>query len=147
MLTPITPATLLHAERRPLPSPALAPGNFRRSMAAVCTAEVRHREADFVRAATRAGFTYDRYLDPACVEIGQFAHECHAGAALNWLAHLQTHESMRERTFRGYREWSIGEKRQWLGRRRHLWSGFLRQVRRYRAARAAIDAPTMREAA
>lgn len=140
-------ADLIRRARQPLPSHALTGGNFRRYIAAVCQAEVAHREADFVRAANRVGFSYDRYLDPACVEIGQFAHECHAGAALNWLAHLQTHESMRERTFRGYREWSIGEKRQWLGRRRHLWSGFLRQVRRYRAARAAIDAPTMREAA
>ena len=140
-------ADLIRRERRPLPSHELTGVNFRRYIAAVCQAEVQHREADFIRAANRIGWSYDRYLDPACIETGEFAHECHAGAALNWLSHLQTLESMRERTFRGFREWSAAEKRQWLERRRYLWSGVLRQWRRYREARAEIDRPAMKEAA
>jgi len=142
-----TVADLIRAERRPLPSHSLDAVNYRCWAAAVLAAEVRHRSDDFTRAATKVGAHFDRYLEPACVETGQLAHECHAGAALNWLIHLQAHESMRTRTYRGFREWSPAEQRQWLERRRYLWSGFLRQVKRYRDARALVDRPVMREAA
>lgn len=134
-------AQAIRRERRPLPSHELAGQPYRRHFAAVCQAEVDHRRDDFWRAALKVPVLVDRYSDPDCHEMGQFAHEMHAGAALNWLSHLQAHESRLQGDW-PYVKWSDpAERAAWLADRRPLWAGFLRQVERYREARRAIDAP------
>ena len=136
-------AELVAMRRRPLPSHAIEGGNFRRWAVAVCHAEVKHREADYDRVERLLGITTDRWAEPACIEIGQFPHEAHAGAALLWLSHLQTHESDRRAAWDclPFDLWSANRREGWMIRRRELWAGFVRQVERYRAARVAIDAP------
>lgn len=85
--------------------------------------------------------TFDRNEDPRCEERGQYPHEARAGVALVWLSHLQTHESEKRSPFdaRPWRLWSPAARKAWLGRRRYLWTGFLKAVRAYRDARAPID--------
>lgn len=131
----------IRRERLPLGSHDLAGVSVRAWAAAVCGAEVAHRDADFTRAVTSLGISVDRYGDPDCVEIGQFPHEAYAAAAMNWLSHLRAHESLRGRSFRGFRSWSAAERQEWINRRRYLWAGALRQIKRYREARAAINQP------
>ncbi len=107
----------LHAairrERRPLPPHAFDGGNYRRRAAAVCSVEARHA-----------------------------ADETHAFAALSWLSHLQAHESDRRGPWAAIRwnSWDEGQRRDWFARRRYLWSGFVRQVERYREARRRLAA-------
>lgn len=140
---------LIHRKRRPLPSHDLDAENYRAWAAAVCQAEVNHRRSDFWRACDAVGVTFDDWAEPDCVEIGQFPHEAHAAAALNWLAHLQTHDSDRRGPWARVRwaTWTRAEKAAWIGRRRYLVHGFLRCVRRYRELRAEIDRPALRRAA
>lgn len=144
-------AELIRRERLPLPTHELDGVNYRTWAVAVCGAEVKHRAADFQRAADTHGLLFDRFAEPDCEQIGQFPHEAHAGAALVWLSHLQAAESERRAPMDclPWDKWSAKRKADWLARRRKLWAGFVRQVERYRAARVAIDAPvvTVREAA
>lgn len=136
-------AELVAMRRRPLPSHAIEGGNFRRWAVAVCHAEVKHREADYDRVERLLGITTDRWAFPNDPERGQFPHEAHAGAALLWLSHLQTHESDRRAAWDclPFDLWTKKRRADWLTKRRELWAGFVRQVERYRAARVAIDAP------
>lgn len=149
----LSPAEAIRRERQPLPAHDLDAVNYRTWAAAVCQAEVAHRDRDWSRAvhALNLHLCFDRFREPYCVEVGQFSHECHAGAALNWLSHLQTHDSKRRGPWSDWGIYSREEKVEWLNRRRHLVHGFLRQVRRYKAARASLAAPVpvlaMREAA
>ena len=62
---------------------------------------------------------------------------------MSWLCHLQAHESDRRGPWAAVRwnSWDQGQRREWFARRRHLWSGFVRQVERYRAARRQLAQP------
>jgi hypothetical protein len=123
--------------RRPLPSHAIEGGNFRQWAVAVLTAEVRHRERDYLRVEAELGVTVDRWDFPNCDEVGQFPHEAHAGDALLWLSHLQAHE-IEKRTpwsFVPWTDWKRETRAAWMQKRRDLWAGFLRAVRKYKAAR------------
>lgn len=124
---------LIARERMPLPSHHVEGGNFRQWAAAVCDAEVKHRDADFARCERLLGLSFDRYAEPRCVLMGEFLHEAHAAAALHWLSHLQTHESLRRKPmdFRPWRTWNAERRAKWLARRRYLWRGFLAEVRAY----------------
>lgn len=132
-----TVAELIRRHRRPLPVPAVAAENFRARAVALCSAEVAHRSRDFQRVERALGLAFDRWLEPDCEQLGQFAHEAHAAAALVWLSHLQTHESRKRTPWNGvpFRSWHENERAAWFKKRRELWRGFLRQVQRYRAAR------------
>ncbi len=132
-----TVADLIRRHRRPLPAPAIDIENFRARAVALCSAEVAHRSRDFQRVERALGLAFDRWLQPDCEQLGQFAHEAHAAAALVWLSHLQTHESRKRTPWNGvpFRSWRDDERTTWFARRRALWSGFLRQVERYHAAR------------
>lgn len=132
-----TVADLIHRNRRPLPAPAIDIENFRARAVAICSAEVAHRGRDFLRVERTLGLAFDRWLEPDCEQLGQFPHEAHAAAALLWLSHLQTHESQKRTPWSGvpFRSWGEDERTAWLSKRRELWSGFLRQVERYRTAR------------
>lgn len=132
---------LIRRERRPLPAHDLDGVNARQWALAVCGAEVAHRERDFGRVCGVLGLSFDRYDEPDCMQRGQFAHEAHAGAALNWLSHLQTHDSDRRGPWACVRwdVWTTDEKRHWLKRRRQLVHGFLQQIDKYKAARREID--------
>jgi hypothetical protein len=123
--------------RRPLPSHAIEGGNFRKWAAAVCSAEVRHREADYLRVERELGHSVDRWDFPNNDEVGQFPHEAHAGAALLWLSHLQAHESEKRTpwNFLPFCDWKRETRAAWIARRRYLWAGFLNAVRNYKAAR------------
>ena len=123
--------------RRPLPSHEVIGGNFRRCAIAVLKAEVRHREADYLRVERELGASVDRYLYPTCIEVGQFKHERHAGIALNWLSHLQTHESEKRTpwSFVPFCDWRRETRAAWMQKRRYLWRGFLNAVRDYQHAR------------
>lgn len=141
-----TVADLVRRHRRPLPAPAFATGaddpaaagrSWRARAVAACHAETAHRRRDFARVENALGLTFDRWLEPDCEQLGQLPHEAHAGAALVWLSHLQTHESEKRTPWSGvpFRSWPESDRAQWFARRRTLWSGFLREVERYRATR------------
>ena len=123
--------------RRPLPSHAIAGGNFRQWAAAVCSAEVRHRERDYLRVEAELGVNVSRWDFPNNDEVGQFPHEAHAGAALLWLSHLQTHESEKRTpwNFLPFCDWKRETRAAWIKRRRFLWDHFLKAVRNYQNAR------------
>ena len=141
-----TVADLIRRHRRPLPAPAFATGaddpaaagrSWRARAVAACHAEIAHRSRDFARVERALGLTFDRWLEPDCEQLGQFQHEAHAGAALIWLSHLQTHESEKRTPWSGvpFRYWPAPDHTRWLAKRRKLWNGFMRQVERYSAAR------------
>ena len=132
-----TVAELIRLSRRPLRAPETDIENFRARAVAICSAEVAHRSRDFQRVERALGLSFDRWLEPDCEQLGQFPHEAHAAAALVWLSHLQTHESQKRTPWSGvpFRSWREDERAAWLTKRRALWSGFLRQVERYRTAR------------
>ena len=107
---------------------------------ATCAAEARHAADDFWACVHRLGLAalFDRDDGFGGHEAPfRFAHETHAFAALGWLSHLQAHESDRRGPWAAVRwhTWDAEQRREWFGRRRYLWSGFVRQVERYRAAR------------
>jgi hypothetical protein len=133
----LTTAELIRRERQPLPSHAIEGFNYRQWAVAVCTAEVAHRAADFARCERLLGYDFDRWAEPTCVEMGQFAHEAHAGAALVWLSHLQTHESDRRAAWDclPFDMWTKKRRAAWIAKRRVLWAGFLNAVRNYKAAK------------
>jgi hypothetical protein len=123
--------------RRPLPSHAIEGGNFRQWAAAVCSAEVRHRERDYLRVERELGVTVDRWDFPNNDEVGQYPHEAHAGAALLLLSHLQAHESEKRTpwNFLPWTDWKRETRAAWVAKRRKLWGGFLNAVRAYQDAR------------
>jgi len=144
-----TVADLIRRHRRPLPAPAFATGaddpaatgkSWRARAVAACHAEIAHRSRDFARVERALGLTFDRWLEPDCEQLGQFPHEAHAGAALVWLSHLQTHESEKRTPWSGvpFKCWRDPERQRWCASRRDIWSGFVRQVERYRMARNAL---------
>ena len=132
-----TVADLIRHHRRPLPAPTIYIENFRARAVAICSAEVAHRSRDFLRVERALGLSFDRWLEPDCEQLGQFPHEAHAAAALLWLSHLQTHESQKHTPWSGlpFPSWREDERAAWFVKRGALWSGFLRQVERYRATR------------
>ncbi len=123
--------------RRPLPSHAICGGNFRQWAVAVCTAEVKHRERDYLRVERELGVHVDRWDFPNNDEVGQYPHEAHAGAALLWLSHLQAHESEKRTpwSFVPFCDWRRETRAAWMQKRRYLWRGFLKAVRAYQDAR------------
>ena len=132
-----TVADLIRRHRRPLFSTTIDIENFRARAVALCSSEVAHRSRDFLRVESVLGLTFDRWLEPDCEQLGQLPHEAHAAAALLRLSHLQTHESQKHTPWSGlpFPSWREDERAAWFVKRRALWSGFLRQVRRYRTAR------------
>jgi hypothetical protein len=141
----------IRRERRPLPAAEL-PGHelngapYRRWAAAVCAAEAKHAADDFWACVYRLGLAalFDRDDGFGGHEAPfRFTHETHAFAAVSWLCHLQAHESDRRGPWAAVRwnSWDQGQRREWFARRRHLWSGFVRQVERYRAARRQLAQP------
>lgn len=132
-----TIAELIRRHRRPLPALAIDIENFRARAVAICSAEVAQRSRDFQRVERALGLAFDRWLEPDCEQLGQFPHEAHAGAALVWLSHLQTHESEKRTPWTGvpFRSWREDERTAWFAKRRSLWTGFLRQIERYRTIR------------
>jgi hypothetical protein len=133
----------IRAARRPLPPRELDGANYRRWAVAVCAAETKHAADDFWACAHRlelAGL-FDRDDSFGGHEAPfRFPHETHAVAAMNWLSHLQAHESDRHGPWAAVRwhTWDAGQRREWFARRRILWSGFVRQVERYREARRQL---------
>jgi hypothetical protein len=140
--------------RRPLPArdPGGDPGgdNYRAWAAATCAAETKHAADDFWACVHRLGVAalFDRDDRFGGHEAPyRLPHEVHAFAALGWLSHLQAHESDRRGPWAAVRwqRWDDGQRRDWFARRRYLWSGFIRQVERYRAERrAAVGLPGRR---
>ena len=125
--------------RRPLPPHELDGGPYRRRAAAVCAAEAHHAADDFWSCVHRLGLAalFDRDDGFGGHEAPfRLAHETHAVAALGWLSHLQAHESDRRGPWATVRwnTWNDAQRREWFARRRYLWSGFVRQVERYREA-------------
>jgi len=130
----------IRRERRPLPLAAPSGTNYRRWAAATCAAEARHAANDFWACVHRLGLAalFDRDDGFGGHEAPfRLPHETHAVAALSWLGHLQAHESDRRGPWAAVRwqTWDAAQRRDWFSRRRYLWSGFVRQVERYRAAR------------
>ncbi|MBV8188578.1 MAG: hypothetical protein JO339_15160 [Alphaproteobacteria bacterium] len=136
--------------RRPLASCERRAGSYRSWAATVCAAEARHAADDFWAAAQRLGLAglFDREDGFGGHDTPfRFPHEAHACAALSWLGHLQAHESDRCGPWCGGRweKWSPPRRQEWLRRRRYLWTGFVREVERYREARRHLDAAAVRD--
>ena len=134
-----TAHVLIRRERRPLPFCDVDGIHYRRWAADSCAAEVRHAADDFWACVHRLGLAnlFDRDDGFGGHEAPfRLPHEIHAFAALGWLSHLQAHESDRNGPWASarWRTWDTGRRRDWFARRRYLWSGFVRQVERYRAA-------------
>ena len=124
--------------RRALPSHTIDAGSFRKWAVAVCSAEVKHRERDYLRVERELGVHVDPWEFPNSVEVGQYAHEAHAGAVLLWLSHLQRHEEEKRTPWHhigGWRQWKPDERKVWLANRRKIWRGFLNAVSAYQNAR------------
>ena len=143
-MQPVLHAAIRRA-RRPLPPHALDGGNYRCWAAAVCAAEARHAADDFWACVYRLGAAalFDRDDGFGGHEAPfRFPHETHAFAALSWLCHLQAHESDRRGPWAGVRwnTWNDAQRHDWFARRHYLWSGFVRQVERYREARRRLAA-------
>lgn len=128
---------LIARERLPLPSHHLKGGNFRQWAVAVCAAEMKHRDRDYLRVADMLGISVNLWDFPHDVTRGQFKHEAHACAALNWLSHLQAHETTKRAPFHfiPWCDWRAKDRAAWIARRRYLWSGFLAEVRAYQATK------------
>lgn len=131
--------SIIKAARVAMPAPDLAPAPVRAFVATVCTAEVTHAAADFWSIVHRikAAGSFDAYADPDCHTAFRLPHEAHAGAALNWLQHLQSHDGDRRGPWARWDGLSIEGKREWLARRRYLLRGLLRAANAYRNARKA----------
>jgi hypothetical protein len=126
-------------------------GSFRSWATTVCAEEARHATDDFWSSVYRLEFAglFDRDDGFGGHEVPfRFPHEAHACAALSWLGHLQVHEADRCGPWCGGRweKWRPTRRLEWLRRRRYLWSGFLREVERYRQARCRLDATRSRDA-
>ena len=143
--------TAIRRARQPLPFCDPDGVHYRRWAAAACTAEVSHAASDFWRCVHRLGAAglFDRDDGFGGHEAPfRFPHEVHAFAALGWLSHLQAHESDRSGPWAAVRwkSWDAGRRGDWFARRRYLWSGFVRQVERYREARRNLPSPAVRGA-
>lgn len=138
----LSPAERIERERLPLPSHDLVGVNFRAWALAVCKAEVEHRNRDFWRCAYALGISdcFDKFMWGNCEETSQFKHEAYAGFALSTLTSLQVHDSRRRGPWSSWEIKTLDEKRDWLRRRRVILGCFIREVHRYKAARAAHDA-------
>jgi hypothetical protein len=142
---PTTVQAAIHRARRPLVAAERTAGSYRAWAAEVCATEARHAADDFWACVYRLGLAglFDRD-DGFGGHEGpfRFPHETHACAALSWLGHLQAHETDRCGPWCGGRwdKWNVARRQDWLRRRRYLWSGFLREVERYRKARCQLDA-------
>lgn len=132
---------VIRAARTALPSHTLAGVPLRRYVSAVCTAEVEHARDDFWHIVHRINAVglFDRWRDPDCDSPFRLSHEVRAAAALNWLSHLQTHDSNRHGPWERWSRWTRDERIAWLRRRRYLLGGLIRAFRAYTAARAAYD--------
>lgn len=130
----------IRRERRPLPPHDLVGINLRRWAAAVCHAEVKHADGDFWRVVHSLGLAgmFDRHDDPDASARYRLPHEVHAGAALVWLSHLQTHDSDRHGPWARWERWNRQQRVAWLRRRRYLLHGFLKLARTYQQARREI---------
>lgn len=129
---------VIAAARTALPSHTLAGVPLRRFVSAVCTAEVEHARADFWHIVHRLGAVglFDRHRDPDCEAQFRLPHEVRAAAALNWLSHLQTHDSDRHGPWARWQTMGYAGRCAWVRRRRYLLAGLIRAFRAYTAARA-----------
>ena len=139
-----SPAGVIRRARRPLPVLPLGDHPYRAWAIAACSAEVAHARDDFWACVHRLGLAaqFDRDDGFGGHEAPfRFAHEGHAFAALSWLSHLQAHESDRRGPWAALRweQWGPELRRRWWDERRRLWTGFVRNVERYRTARAALE--------
>jgi hypothetical protein len=116
---------IIRAVRTALPGPDLSPQPVRAFVARACTAEVKHARNDFWTIVHRlnAASMFDRHRDPDCDVAFRLPHEIHAAAALNWLAHLQTHDSDRHGLWARWEQWDRERRVCWLRRRRELLHG------------------------
>jgi hypothetical protein len=151
-IQPITAATaaappaggvhaVIKAARTALPSHTLTGVPLRRFVSAVCSAEVEHARNDFWSIVHRMGAVglFDRYRDPDCDAQFRLSHEVRAAAALNWLSHLQTHDSDRHGPWARWETMGYDGRCAWVRRRRYLLGGLIRAFQGYTAARAAYE--------
>lgn len=128
------------AARVPLPRADVSGGPVRHLVAVACTADAVHACSDFWRIVHASGdaVRFDRFRDPDCHIPYAFRHEVLAGVALNWLSHLQTHDTDRRGQWSLWASMTLDEKRAWARRRRYLVHGLLTAAAAYTAARNAI---------
>lgn len=134
----------IRAARTAMPYPDVKAAPVRRFVSIACTAEVKHAEADARRIA--AELNAGAYFDPRNGTPADFhlSHEAKAGAALVWLAHLQSHDNDRHGPsiardyLQRWNRWDHAAKVEWLARRRYLVGGLIAAANAYRAARAAL---------
>lgn len=144
-----TADSAIRRDRRPLPSHDLNGANYRKWMAAVLHAELKHATDDFWSCANRLGFglLFDHYQRDLEASAFRFPHERLAGVAANHLMHLSAHDSDRYGPWAIWQRLSRDSRVAWCRRRRELLHGFLRACHHYQSARQAVDQQTIRRAA
>lgn len=138
--TDLTTADLIRLERRPLPAHDLDGVNYRAWAAAVLAAEVEHAKADFWRVVCQLGVAAKFDRDDGCGghEMPyRYPHETSAAWALNWLSHLQAHDSDRHGPWARWQRWDRERRATWLQERRRLLHAFLFHARQYQERQAA----------
>jgi len=123
-----------------LPSHDLAGVPFRRWAATVCSAEVKHARNDVACIAARLGadMIYCERRDTDRIDGDFLPHETTAAVALNWLSHVQVHESDARGPWERTSRMSGEERARWLARYPYLLKGFIRAAKAYRAACASL---------
>ena len=132
--------SIIASRRTALPSHELAGVPFRRWAATVCTAEVKHARDDVAAVTARLGadMLYSEHRDTAWVDGYFLPHETKAAVALNWLSHVQAHESDARGPWERLSTAGPEYRARWLARYRYLLKGFIRAAKAYRAARGSL---------
>ncbi|HZP98621.1 MAG TPA: hypothetical protein VFB13_03725 [Reyranella sp.] len=132
--------TTIRNRRVALPAHDLPGQRFRPYIAAVCTAEVDHATADVRRIAhdTGAHMMFTERRDAGWEQAYFQPHEARAATALNWLSHVQAHESDARGPWARLAYSGAEYRAAWVKRYRYLLRGFIKAARAYVAARTAL---------
>jgi len=112
-------------------------------------AEIRHATDDFWQCvhAHGAGLLFDHHKRVEEARPFRFQHEVHAIEAWDWLGALNTHEGWKTGPWALWMHWNERQRADWRVRWFSLARGFLRRMRAYEAARAALAEPNSRRPA
>jgi hypothetical protein len=129
----------LRRARRPLTELPPTDPDWRKGIATLLAAEVRHATEDFWASAHRlgAGLLFDGYHREREADRFRFLHEVRAREAWRWLSDLNMHEGDRNGPWSRWEHFDEAQRALWRQRWFCLARGFLKRLRDYEAARRA----------